>query len=83
MNAAAPEPYRAPAWLPGGHLQTLYAALAAPRARVRFARERWDTPDGDFIDLDWTEKQKTEKPLVVLFHGLEGNSGSPYARALM
>ena len=79
MNAAAPEPYRAPAWLPGGHLQTLYAALAAPRPCVRFVRERWDTPDGDFIDLDWIEKPESEKPLVVLFHGLEGNSGSPYA----
>ena len=43
------EPYRAPAWLPGGHLQTLYAALFAPRASVHFDRARWDTPDGDFI----------------------------------
>ena len=45
-------PYRAPAWLPGGHLQTLYAALLAPRAHVAFVRTRWDTPDGDFIELD-------------------------------
>jgi hypothetical protein len=51
MNA-----YRAPAWLPGGHLQTIYPALAAPRPRVRYRRERWDTPDGDFIDLDWLEQ---------------------------
>jgi len=49
-------PYRAPAWLPGGHLQTLYPALAAPRPRVSYQRERWDTPDGDFIDLDWLEQ---------------------------
>ena len=45
--------FNAPWWLPGGHAQTLYAALAAPQPRVAYRRERWDTPDGDFIDLDW------------------------------
>jgi predicted alpha/beta-fold hydrolase len=90
MNADAPAPYRAPAWLPGGHLQTLYAALAAPRPRVHYRRERWETPDNDFIELDWCVERNARaavedpaKPLVVLFHGLEGNSNSPYARALM
>ena len=52
-----PPRYRAPAWLPGGNLQTLYPALLAPRPRVSYRRQRWDTPDGDFIDLDWTENQ--------------------------
>ncbi len=76
--------YRAPAWLPGGNLQTLYPALLARRPDVRFRRERWDTPDGDFIDLDWTAGQVApEAPLLVLFHGLEGSSNSHYARALM
>ncbi len=76
--------YRAPAWLPGGHLQTLYAAVCAPRSRVSFRRERWETPDGDFIELDWTgQLQDNAKPLVVLFHGLEGGSRSQYATALM
>ena len=51
-------PYRAPAWLPGGHLQTLYSALAAPRPRVSYRRERWETPDGDFIDLDWIDEDR-------------------------
>src|SRR5262249_25141406 len=40
--------YRAPWWLPGGDLQTLYAVLLGRRARFRFERERWSTPDGDF-----------------------------------
>jgi predicted alpha/beta-fold hydrolase len=81
--------YRAPLWLPGGHAQTLYAALAVPRPRVAYRRERWDTPDGDFIDLDWVEERGTSNdkrsraPLVVLFHGLEGSSRSHYAVALM
>ena len=46
--------YHAPWWLPGGHAQTIYAAVCAPRPKVEYRRERWDTPDGDFIDLDWT-----------------------------
>lgn len=85
-----PSRYRAPAWLPGGNLQTLYPALLAPRPRVRYRRQRWDTPDSDFIDLDWIENQDSgleigdqERPLLVLFHGLEGSSNSHYARALM
>ena len=81
-----PGPYRAPAWLPGGHLQTLHAALLVPRPEVAYRRERWETPDGDFIDLDWVEEASLvtrHASLVVLFHGLEGSSRSHYALALM
>ncbi len=42
-----------PAWLPDKQTQTLFGALAAPFNRIRFLRERVDTPDGDFIDIDW------------------------------
>ena len=74
-------PYRAPWWLPGGHAQTLYAALlpgASPPAR----RERWETPDGDFLDLDWSGDERAPR-LLVLLHGLEGSSSSHYARAIV
>jgi len=71
--------YRAPWWLPGGHLQTIAAALA-PAPRIVWRRERWGTPDGDFIDLDWSGARSG--PLVALFHGLEGSSASGYARAI-
>src|SRR5262245_44231407 len=75
-------------WLPGGHLQTSYPPLFARRPRVRYRRERWDTPDGDFIDLDWLAASSDPSrpgraPLAVLFHGLEGSSRSHYAAALM
>jgi predicted alpha/beta-fold hydrolase len=80
--ATASAPYRAPWWLPGGHLQTIYPALLFKRARVDYRRERWNTPDGDFIDVDFLDGERG-KPLVVLFHGLEGSSGSHYALALM
>ncbi len=51
--------YRAPAWLPGGNLQTLWAATRAVRhlgAAPQFVRERWTTPDGDFIDVDHLQR---------------------------
>lgn len=44
-------------------------------------RERWDTPDGDFIDVDFAGDPNAADRLV-LFHGLEGCSDSHYARAL-
>ena len=78
-------PYRAPAWLPGGQLQTLWPALHARRVagpRIAYRRERWDTPDGDFVDVDWLEPAAPAgAPLLVLFHGLEGSSRSHYAEA--
>ena len=73
-------PYVAPGWLPGGHAQTLFAALRRPRP-IAFERERWDTPDGDFIDLDWAGPRDSPRRLV-LFHGLEGSSRSHYVRSI-
>ena len=54
MNAV----YHAPRWLPGGQLQTIWPALGARRVAgppIRYRRERWDTPDGDFVDVDWLD----------------------------
>jgi predicted alpha/beta-fold hydrolase len=112
--------YVAPWWLPGGNLQTIWAALGARRVfgpPPVLRRERWDTPDGDFVDLDWLEEDiaptlaagaaalppggaglawggpaqrpvaptlaagAAARPLLVLFHGLEGSSRSHYAQA--
>jgi predicted alpha/beta-fold hydrolase len=76
-------PYRSPAWLRGGHAQTIWPYLL-PRPDVRFRRERIETPDGDFWDFDWLATPAGSRaPLIALFHGLEGNSESHYARALM
>ena len=74
--------YRAPSWLPGGHLQTIYPATCIAKPEVAYRRERWHSHDGDFIDVDFVDGQPG-KPLVVLFHGLEGSSHSHYARSLM
>lgn len=82
MNADDISGYRAPRWLPNGHLQTIVPATFAPKPKVAFRRERWDTPDGDFIDVDVVDGAPGQ-PFVVLFHGLEGSSDSHYARSLM
>jgi uncharacterized protein len=74
--------YRAPRWLPGGHLQTIYPATCIAKPPVAYRRERWDAPDGDFVDIDFVDG-KAGQPLIVLFHGLEGSSDSHYCRALM
>ncbi|MGZ5848321.1 MAG: YheT family hydrolase, partial [Ramlibacter sp.] len=79
--------YHAPWWLPGGNLQTIWPALFGRRTAgppPAYTRERWTTPDGDFIDLDWLAGQPAPSaatPLLVLFHGLEGSSRSHYAEA--
>ena len=74
--------YTAPFWLPSGHLQTIYPAIAIAKPPVKYRRERWDAHDGDFVDVDFVDGEPG-KPFVVLFHGLEGSSNSHYARALM
>lgn len=74
--------YSPPHWLPGGNLQTIYPALFITKPKVDFRRERWETPDRDFIDVDFVDGQPGQ-PMVVMFHGLEGSSDSHYSRSLM
>ena len=62
-----------------GHLQTVVASLLPP-ARVALSRSRWETPDGDFVDVDFAGEPGARA--MVLFHGLEGSSQSHYARRL-
>jgi predicted alpha/beta-fold hydrolase len=76
--------YRSPAWLPGGHAQTVWPVLFSRRpvlGGVRFSRERWSTPDGDFIDVDLCPAADRTAPWLVQFHGLEGSSESLYSQA--
>jgi predicted alpha/beta-fold hydrolase len=80
--------YRAPFWMPGGHLQTIWPALFSRShlgEKPKYRRERLFAPDGDFVDVDWLQCVRDEatpsKPLLILFHGLEGSSESHYALA--
>ncbi|MEO6422159.1 MAG: alpha/beta fold hydrolase, partial [Candidatus Nitrotoga sp.] len=79
---ATKEIYVAPAWLPGGHLQTIYTNLFITTPHVDFRRERLELEDSDFLDFDWIDGN-ANAPVVVLFHGLEGSSASYYAQGLM
>lgn len=75
--------YSPPRWLPGGNWQTIYARALARNYPVHYQRQRWETPDGDFIDLDWVNESASPAKLLVLFHGLEGCSRGHYALSLM
>lgn len=101
-NAHAAEPYKAPFWMPGGHLQTIIASLFSRSPDIQYRRERWELDDGDFVDADWTDagnpaahqqvlsagadkpdRAGSNTPILVIFHGLEGNSQSQYAKSLL
>ena len=74
--------YRAPWWLPGGHVQTIWPALVSRHhsgPTPHYTRERWKTPDGDFIDVDIQPAANADARWLVMFHGLEGSSRSQYA----
>ncbi len=68
--------YQNPKWLFNGHLQTIVPSLFRESISLPIERERISTPDGDFLDLDWL-KAGADK-LIIISHGLEGNSRRPY-----
>lgn len=70
-----------PFWLPDGHFQSIYPSVFRKVKNVSYSRMRIVTPDNDFLDLDWAYTKKTSEkkaPLVILSHGLEGNSTRQY-----
>ncbi len=69
-------PFRHARGLLSPHVQTIYPALFR-RLRVKTARERWELPDGDFIDVERLFGTRAD-PCVILLHGLEGSSQSGY-----
>lgn len=72
--------YVAPRWLPGAHAQTILPSLW-PWPRLAYTPQRWNTPDGDFIDVHWAGPANASR-LLVFFHGLEGGSSGAYARRI-
>lgn len=77
--------YRSPFGFGNGHVQSIYPALWRKVPTVDWRRERIDTPDGDFLDLDCAGSGSAR--VAILSHGLEGHANQPYirgmARALM
>lgn len=68
-------------WLPGPHVQTIWASKYRRHPQLLLRRERLELADGDFIDLDWTVN--SGDPLVMVLHGLEGSSESKHIRGLL
>lgn len=81
MNRVASAPsFEAPWWARGPHAQTLLARFLRPTVSTPFTRERIETPDGDFLDVDWTPDPGDGAPVVLILHGLEGCSERKYVR---
>lgn len=74
--------YKKPAGLFNRHLETIIPGLLRnPKNVPAYSRERIDTPDGDFLDLDWV-KQSSQK-LIIVSHGLEGDSDRSYVKGMV
>jgi len=73
--------YRPAAPFRNPHINTLYSALLR-RVELRYERHRLLTPDGDFLDLDFSRKGNVDSVLLVL-HGLEGSAQSTYVKGLI
>ena len=77
--------YKPPIWLPEGHSQSIYPSLFRKIPETHAHTERLELTDGDFLDLDWhlNAGDLTQKPLLIVSHGLEGSSRRPYVTGLI
>ncbi len=73
--------YQPPPWLRNPHANTIVPALFRKVEGVAYERERVITPDGDFLDLDWSRTGADQ--LVIALHGLEGGADRPYIRGMV
>jgi len=67
-------PFQPAAWASGPHAQTLLGRFLRPSVGPEYQRERIETPDGDFLDLDWAPEVDHSGPIALILHGLEGSS---------
>lgn len=83
-----PTPFNPPFWLSNPHLQTIlpkFVMPAMPAYQREIVKDSFGVTDVayDFYKVEDVVKEgQWQKPLVVLFHGLEGGSDSHYARSL-
>ncbi len=81
MPVVAQSSYPGAPWYQfNGHLQTIVPTSIRKVDLAPFERERLELYDGDFLDLDWLDAGSNE--LVILSHGLEGNSERNYIRGM-
>jgi predicted alpha/beta-fold hydrolase len=75
--------FKSPLWASNRHTQTIWPRFFQKRRKLTTLLERFELADGDFVDLNWTEKPTACKGLIIIFHGLEGSVKSHYANDLM
>lgn len=76
-------PFRPARGLGNPHLQTLVGRLLRPDLDIPLRRERLETPDADFLDIDFAgepDEVEEDAPLVIVLHGLEGMTTRKYMR---
>jgi predicted alpha/beta-fold hydrolase len=84
MPLVATSRYRPPFYLFNGHLQTIIPSVLRSVPEVHYQRERVETKDGDFLDLDWSCLPSPEvDTLAIVSHGLEGDASRPYVRGMV
>ncbi len=71
-------PFQPAWWLRRAHAQTVGGKLLRPDPAIELRRERLETPDGDFVDLDFTPPPRAGAPVVLVLHGLEGSARRRY-----
>jgi predicted alpha/beta-fold hydrolase len=72
--------YNRPLFLFSAHLETIYPALLRKVIGVVYERERIRTSDDDFLDLDWVKQGAAR--VVIISHGLEGNTSRAYVKGM-
>lgn len=80
-NGSSEYTYRPAWWVPGGHAQTLWGKFFRTRPPLPVRVERWDTPDGDFVDVHRLDAAPG-RPRLLFLHGLEGTIRSHYVAGL-
>ncbi|UAA38899.1 hydrolase [Paraneptunicella aestuarii] len=72
-----------PWWAKNRHIQTIWPRFFQRREALNVIPQRLELPDGDFLDLSWSERPSGCKGLVAMFHGLEGSIRSHYANDMI
>lgn len=80
MPIVAPQKIKVPFWQFNGHLQTIVPSMNRKIPSIDYRRERINTSDDDFLDLDWV--QNDNKRIVIVSHGLEGGADRHYCKGI-
>lgn len=80
-----PQPFNPAPYLRNAHIQTVLSTFMRHSGKVSFRRVRIDTPDGDFLDLDFAEVPNYSwaqlgeaAPILLMLHGLDGTARNGY-----